>query len=150
MDDLEQVPLIAAEVVGGALLVAVVVGLVLLSYLLVRRRRLAASAPCLSCGLREKGKARWRSVFIRLDTHALDCFTMLSLRLRPRRSWARGDVEISTPVEATSAVPGLVDPVEVTLSLGGDESCELAIERTAYPALRSWAESGPPRPNSVV
>lgn len=156
MDDLEQVPLIAAEVVGGALLVLLTLGAVLLSYLLVRRRRLAASAPCLSCGLREQGRGRWRSVLIRLDTHSLDCFTMLSLRLRARRSWTRGAVEISTPREASGLVPGLSDPVVVLLTLAGaeeaapDEFCELAIERTAYPALRSWTESGPPRANSVV
>lgn len=151
MDDLEKVPLIAAEVVGGALLVVVTLGALLLGFMLLRRRRLSASAPSLTCGLREQGKSRWRSSFIRMGTHEMDCFSVTRLGLKPVHSWTRGDLEVSTPTDASGFVPGVADPVAVVLTVPGREGAhELAIERSAYPALRSWTESGPPRPNSVV
>lgn len=150
-DTIEEVPLFAAELVGGVLLVLLAVGSALLLYLLLRRRRLAASAPSLSCTLRPLGKGRWRSSFLRLGTHTLDCFAVFGLGLRPVRSWSRGDVEISTPAEPGGFIPGLSDPVVLRLSTETTaEAFEIAIERGAYPALRSWSESGPPRPTSVV
>ena len=151
LDDLEQVPLLAVELVGGALLILVTVGAVVLLYMLLRRRRLQASAPSRTCGLRELGKNRWRSAFARMGTHELDCFSVTSFGLKPMRTWTRGEVEISTPTNASGFVPGIGDPVAVQLTAPGrSEVFELAIERSAYPALRSWTESGPPRPNSVV
>lgn len=151
VDDLEQVPRFAAEAVGGALLIGLVIGSVLIGYFLLRRRGLAASAPSLSCGLRELGKQRWRSAFIRMGTTSLDCYRVFGLGARPLQSWRRSDLEVSTPLEATGMVPGLRDPVAVQVTSSvSTQVFELAIERSAYPALRSWAESGPPRPNSVV
>ncbi|MCA1782430.1 MAG: DUF2550 family protein [Dermatophilaceae bacterium] len=151
IDDVEQVPLFAAEAVGGALVVGLVLGAALLGYFLLRRRRIAASAPCLSCGLREHGRLRWRSVFVRLGMSTLDCFTVFGLGTRPLRSWSRGEVEVSAPEEIAGVVPGLSDPILLHVRApGSGDEVELAIERTAYPALRSWSESGPPRPNSVV
>ena len=151
IDDVDQVPLYAAEALGGALVVGIVLGAALLGYFLLRRRRIAASAPSLSCGLRERGRLRWRSVFVRLGTSTLDCFTVFGIGSRPLRSWGRGEVEVSAPGEIASLVPGLRDPVLLTVRApGSHDVVELAIERTAYPALRSWTESGPPRPNSVV
>jgi hypothetical protein len=151
LDDAEQVPLFAAEVVGGALVVGVVLGAAILGYFLLRRRRIAASAPSLSCGLRQQGRVRWRSVFVRLGTSALDCFTVFGLGARPLRSWRRDAIDMSAPIEVSGPVPGLADPVVLRIRMPGSEDVsELAIERSAYPALRSWSESGPPRPNSVV
>lgn len=151
MDDVEQVPLYAAEAVGGALVVGLVLGAALLGYFLLRRRRISASAPSLSCGLREGSRLRWRSVFVRLGATTLDCFTVFGLGSSPLRSWSRGEVEVSAPAEVTGAVPGLSDPILLRIGApGSDVVVELAIERTAYPALRSWTESGPPRPNSIV
>ena len=151
VDDVEQVPLYAAEAVGGALLVGLVLGAALLGYFLLRRRRIAASAPSLSCGLREEGRQRWRSVFVRLGLSSLDCFAVFGLGSGAMRSWSRGDVEVSSPTEVLGPVPGLRDPVVLRVrSPGAQDVVELAIERTAYPALRSWTESGPPRPNSIV
>lgn len=150
-DTMEEVPLFAIEVVGGVLLVLFAVGSALLLYLLLRRRRLAASAPSLSCAIRLLGKGRWRSSFLRLGTQSLDCFAVFRVGLRPVRSWSRGDVEVSTPAEPRGFTPGLADPVVLRLTTATTaEVFELAIERSAYPALRSWTESGPPRPNSVV
>lgn len=150
-DTIEDVPLFAAELVGGVLLVLLAVGSALLLYLLLRRRRLAASAPSLSCALRQHGKGRWRSSFVRLGTQSLDCFAVFGLGLRPLRSWSRGEMEVSIPTEPSGFIPGLSDPVVVELSSPATaELFQLAIERSAYPALRSWTESGPPRPNSVV
>lgn len=150
-DTIEEVPLFAAELVGGVLLVLLALGSALLLYLLLRRRRLAASAPSLSCALRPNGKGRWRSSFVRLGTQSLDCFAVFRLGLRPLRNWSRGEVEISTPGEPGGFIPGLSDPVVLELSSPATaEVFQLAIERSAYPALRSWTESGPPRPNSVV
>lgn len=153
MDDvqIEDVPLIAAEVVGGALLVLVTVGALLLAYLLLRRTRIAANAPAVSCGLRERGRQRWRTSFVLLGTYELEAFSVLGLRMRPTRTWPRGLLEVSTPVDPVGPVPALSDAVIVTLTvLDSPAVHELAVERTAYPALRSWAESAPPRPNSVV
>lgn len=150
-DDLDEVPLFTAQAVGVALVIGLVIGGTLLGYFLVRRRSIAASAPSLSCGMRELGKQRWRSTFLRLGTHSLDCFSVLGFGKGPLRSWVRGDLEISTPQEATGFVPGLSDPVAIRVEVpGSHEVNEIAIERGAYPALRSWTESGPPRPNSVV
>lgn len=151
LDDVEQVPLYAIEAVGGALLVGLVLGVLLLGYLLLRRRRIAASAPCISCALRDAGRVRWRAVFLRLGQSELDCFGIFGIGTSSLRSWGRGEVDVSVPQPHTGAVPGLTDPVVVRI--GGprtDDVVEIAIERTAYPALRSWTESGPPRPNSVV
>jgi hypothetical protein len=151
VDDVEQVPLYAAEAVGGALVVGLVLGATLLGYFLLRRRRISAIAPSLSCGLREGGRLRWRSVFVRLGMSALDCFAVFGIGTRPLRSWSRGEVEVSAPVEVSGFVPGLTDPIVLRIrGPGSDDVVEIAIERTAYPALRSWTESGPPRPNSVV
>lgn len=151
VEDVEQVPLYAAEAVGGALVVGLVLGAALLGYFLVRRRRIAASAPSLSCGLREGSRVRWRSAFIRLGAGALDCFAVFGLGTRPLRSWSRRELEVSAPEEVSGFVPGLGDPVLLRIGTAGSEDVvELAIERTAYPALRSWSESGPPRPNSIV
>jgi hypothetical protein len=151
VDDVEQVPLYAAEAVGGALLVGLVLGAALLGYFLLRRLRIAASAPSLSCGLREAGRVRWRSAFVRLGHAELDCFAVFGIGLRPIRSWPRATMDIGPPREPGGGVPGLRDPVVVSVaSAGGTPGSDLAIERSAYPALRSWAESGPPRPNSVV
>ena len=150
-DSIEEVPLFAAELVGGVLLVLLLIGCVLLLYLLLRRRRLAASAPSLSCALRLRGKGRWRSSFVRLGTRSLDCFAVFRLGVRPLRSWSRGEMEISTPTEPVTFIPGLSDAVVLEVSSPSTAAVfELAIERGAYPALRSWAESAPPRPNSVV
>jgi hypothetical protein len=151
VDDVEQVPLYAVEVVGGALVLGAVLGAALLGYFLLRRLRIAASAPCLSCGLREGGRLRWRSVFLRLGSSALDCFAAFGLGSRPLRSWSRVEVEVSAPENVSGFVPGLADPIMLRIrGPGSDDVVEVAIERTAYPALRSWTESGPPRPNSVV
>lgn len=151
VEDVEQVPLYAAEAVGGALLLGLVLGAALIGYFLLRRRRIAASAPSLSCGLRDAGRGRWRSVFMRLGTSELDCFAVFGLGSTPLRSWRRGDVDVSAPEEVAGLVPGLRDPVLLRVCApGSDDVAELAIERTAYPALRSWTESGPPRPNSIV
>lgn len=151
VDDVEQVPLYAAEVVGGALLVGLVIGATLLGYFFLRRLRIAASAPSLSCGLRDRGRGRWRSAFIRLGHQELDCFAVFGIGLKPIRSWPRAALDIGPPGPASSGVPGLRDPIVVTVwRVGRTDGAELAIERSAYPALRSWAESGPPRPNSVV
>lgn len=151
VEDVEQVPLYAAEAVGGALLFGLVLGAALIGYFLLRRRRIAASAPCLSCGLRDAGRGRWRSVFMRLGASELDCFAVFGLGSTPLRTWSRRDVDVSVPEEIAGLVPGLRDPVLLWVaSAGSDEIAEVAIERTAYPALRSWTESGPPRPNSIV
>lgn len=151
VDDVEQVPLYAAEAVGGALLLGLVLGAALLGYFFVRRLRIAASAPSLSCGLRDRGKGRWRSTFIRLGHAELDCFAVFGIGLRPIRSWPRAALDIGPPRKAGGGVPGLRDPVVVSVAAAGrTEDAELAIERSAYPALRSWAESGPPQANSVV
>ncbi|HHU09185.1 MAG TPA: DUF2550 family protein [Intrasporangiaceae bacterium] len=151
VDDLEQVPRFAAEAVGGALLIGLVLGTLIIGYFLIRRRSLSASGPSLTCGYRELGKQRWRSTFIRMGVTTLDCYRVFGFGLRPLQSWRRGDLDMSTPVEATGMVPGITDPIAVRLRLPHSaEEFELAIERSAYPALRSWCESGPPRPNSVV
>jgi hypothetical protein len=152
VDEVEQVPLFAAEVAGGALLVGLVLGAALLGYFFLRRLRIAASAPSLSCGLRENhGRARWRSAFVRLGHEELDCFAVFGIGLRPIRSWPRATVDVGSPRDAGGGVPGLREPVIVSVAAAdGAQGVELAIERSAYPALRSWAESGPPRPNSVV
>lgn len=151
VDDVEQVPLYAAEAVGGALLVGLVLGAALLGYFLLRRRRISASAPSLSCGLREEGRQRWRSVFVRLGMSRLDCFAVFGVGSGAMHSWSRGEVEVSAPAEGAGPVPGLRDPVLLRVrSPGAQDVVELAIERTAYPALRSWTESGPPRPNPIV
>ncbi len=58
---------------------------------------------------------------------------------------------LGSPIEPVTFIPGLSDPVVLEVSSPSTaEVFELAIERGAYPALRSWAESAPPRPNSVV
>lgn len=151
VDDVEQVPLYAAEAVGGALLVGLVIGAALLGYFFLRRLRIAASAPSLSCALRDRGRGRWRSAFIRLGHEELDCFAVFGIGLKPIRRWPRAALDIGPPHPAGGGVPGLRDPIAVTVGgVGRTEGAELAIERSAYTAIRSWAESGPPRPNSVV
>ena len=62
-------------------------------------------------------------------------------REQERVDWAR---KRGVPQELAQAYASLLDSYSLL------DVVELAIERTAYPALRSWSESGPPRPNSIV
>ncbi|MDO5501798.1 MAG: DUF2550 family protein [Actinomycetia bacterium] len=150
-DEFNEVPLFTAQAVGVALVLGLLIGATLLGYFLMRRRSISASAPSLTCGFREAGKQRWRSAFIRLGTHTLDCFAVLGVGSRPLRSWDRAEVDLSIATDAQGLIPGISDPVWMTVrSPQADEVFEIAIERSAYPALRSWTESSPPRGNSVV
>jgi hypothetical protein len=140
-------PLVVAELVL-ALLVLLLVGA--LTFVWGRRRYIAGDGrPVMLCARRDRPMARWRLGLARLGSERFEWFSVVGPSLRPEVSWARGELDLGTPVPLRDPIPGLIDPVAVRARAGA-RACEFAFVPAAYTAVRAWLESSPPGYNSNV
>ena len=140
--------LVSTEIVIGTLLV---VAVVVLATTYLRRRYIAKGLPLTLCGLRPSGSDRWRLGLIRFGDNALEWYTLGGVSVRPRHRWLRQRLLLDAPVplRGSASLPLLPDASRVPCS-DGDSEFELALQATAYTALRSWQEAAPPGYNVNV
>ncbi|MDQ2781807.1 DUF2550 domain-containing protein [Lapillicoccus sp.] len=134
--------LVSAEVVVGAfvVLLAVGLGLTFARRLVVRRGRTLTL-----CAWRARPADRWRVGLMRQGSAELAWFTLLGVSTRPRHLWDRAVIDLSAPtiLQRVDHIELIPDAVLVRCS-HGTEQFELALATPAYTALRSWAEAAPP------
>lgn len=137
--------LISAEVAVG-LVVLVVVATI--AYFLLRRRFIGRGNPLMLVYL--KNSTRARTGFLAVAADEVQWFPFLSLRLRPRYRWRRGDVTLGAPEPVTGQrFSTLVEPMAVDCTVGLS-TYRLVLSASDYTALRSWSESAPPGLNANV
>lgn len=133
-------PLATAELV-----LAVVLGVVLLSllYVWLRRRWISGGKPLMLCAV-STGHRRWRLGLARIAGENLDWFSVVGPSLGPEHSWMRHELDLGAPSPLGEPVPGLpVDAVSVS-GISANSDYQLAMSPAAYTALRAWLESSPP------
>ncbi|HEU5144845.1 MAG TPA: DUF2550 family protein [Dermatophilaceae bacterium] len=140
--------LVNTEIVIGTLLVLV---LGFLGATWFRRRYIARGLQLTICGTRPTGAVRWRMGLIRFGDNALEWYSLGGVSLRPRHLWPRQALHLEAPVllVGRDAIPVLPDAYRVHASVRG-ETFELALQASAYTALRSWQEAAPPGYNVNV
>lgn len=134
--------LLSLEVLLGVLALVVVAFLVVT---FVRRRTIGRGRALPLCGLRRQEGQRWRMGLARLGSSGYEWFTLLGVWPRPRYAWDRVDLELGERqvLERADRIDLIPDAVAVWCTVAG-ERFQLAMPPTAYTALRSWAEAGPP------
>lgn len=140
--------LVNTEIAIGTLLVVV---LVVLAITWFRRRYIAKGLQLTLCGTRPTGDERWRVGLIRFGDNALEWYSLGGVSLRPRHRWPRQALRLEAPVLliGPDSIPVLPDAYRVEASVGSQEF-ELALQGSAYTALRSWQEAAPPGYNVNV
>jgi Protein of unknown function (DUF2550). len=132
--------------VWGAIGSLVVVAGLILAVYLTRFRAIVTRVGSFECSLRESGSRRWREGYASYGLDRLDWFPVASLRVRPRYSWRRGDLEVERVERRVSRQTGR-DVVDVEIHAAGARY-HLVVVDEAYSGLRSWLESAPPTPAS--
>lgn len=140
-------PLQTAELVAGALAVIV---LVVLGFLLIRRRIISAGRTMMLCALRTEAQPRWRLGLLRCTADSADWFSVAGPSFAPVHTWERPHLDFGAPRPLAENVPGLTNAVAISGVLHDGRPVDLALESRAYTALRAWAESSPPGFNSNV
>lgn len=140
--------LVSAEIVVGTLLVIILLGLAV-TYL--RRRYIAKGHPLTLCGHRAGPSDRWRLGHLRFGDNALEWYSLGGVTVRPQYRWTRQSLLLETPVPliGEGAIP-VLPSASVVSCREGDDAFELALQLTAYTALRSWQEAAPPGHNLNV
>lgn len=140
--------LVNTEIAIGTLLVVV---LVVLAITWFRRRYIAKGLQLTLCGTRPTGDERWRVGLIRFGDNALEWYSLGGVSLRPKHRWPRQSLRLEAPVLliGPDAIPVLPDAYRVEARVAG-EQFELALQGSAYTALRSWQEAAPPGYNVNV
>lgn len=140
--------LVNTEIAIGTLLVVV---LVVLAITWFRRRYIAKGLQLTLCGTRPAGDDRWRVGLIRFGDNALEWYSLGGVSLRPKHRWPRQSLRLEAPVLliGPDAIPVLPDAYRVEARVAG-EQFELALQGSAYTALRSWQEAAPPGYNVNV
>lgn len=133
-------PLETGEVVT---LVLAVLAVVILAFVWLRRRAIAAGKPLMLCALRAGSRPTWRLGLLRFSNTSMDWFSVVGPSLRPAFRWERWAVDLAAPVPTTELIPGLPEAVAVHGSCRG-QSFEFAMSPGSYTAMRSWLESSPP------
>lgn len=137
--------LISAEVAVALVVLVVVLTIV---FFLLRRRFIARGNPLMLVYL--KSSMRARTGFLAIAPEEVQWFPFLSLRLRPRYRWRRGDVTLGAPVPVTGQrFSTLAEPLAVDCMVGL-ATYRLVLSASDYTALRSWSESAPPGLNANV
>ena len=137
--------LLSAEVAVG---LVVLVVLLTIGYFLVRRRIIGRGNPLMLVYL--KSSTRARTGFLAVAPDEVQWFPFLSLRLRPRYRWRRGDVTLGAPEPVTGQrFNTLAEPMAVDCTVGL-ATYRLVLTASDYTALRSWSESAPPGLNANV
>lgn len=140
--------LVSTEIVVGTLLAIV---FVVLAVTYLRRRYISRGLPLTLCGLRGAGAPRWRVGLLRFGDNALEWYALGGVSLRPRHRWQRQALllEVPVPLSPDEQLSLLPDASRVPCLAGGTPF-DLALQRTAYTALRSWQEAAPPGYNVNV
>ena len=140
--------LVNIEIVIGTLLVVV---LAFLGATWFRRRSIARGLQLTICGTRPTAADRWRVGLIRFGDNALEWYSLGGVSLRPRHRWPRQALHLEAPVllVGPDAIPVLPDAYRVRATVRG-ETFELALQGSAYTAVRSWQEAAPPGYNVNV
>jgi len=136
-----------AETAGAVLVVLALVAVLLLVLFAVRVRRLARRIGSFECALRPAGRRDWTSGIAVFGVGRVDWYRLVSLSLRPDRTFARSDLEVLERVHRKPGGAGQV--TEVRCGLPGQE-VELAMRRESLAGLVSWLESAPPRGDYFV
>ncbi|HET7399567.1 MAG TPA: DUF2550 domain-containing protein [Intrasporangium sp.] len=140
--------LVSIEIAVGTVLVLV---LVLLAGTYVRRRLISGGLPLTLCGLRHRGGAHWRMGLLRFGDNALEWYTLGGFSLRPRHRWPRQALVLEAPVPLGAGdTPGLLPGASRVPAADRSRTFELALQGSAYTALRSWQEAAPPGYNVNV
>jgi hypothetical protein len=113
----------------------------------VRVRRLAHRVGSFECAFRPAGRKDWTSGIAVFGVGRVDWYRLVSLSLRPTRSFARESLEVGSRVHRPSNGGGQV--MEIRCRLEG-EDVELAMKRESLAGLVSWLESAPPRGDYFV
>ena len=140
--------LVNTEIAIGTLLV---IALVVLATTWFRRRYIAKGLRLTLCGTRPTSGDRWRIGLIRFGDNALEWYSLGGVSLRPKHRWPRQALRLEAPVllVGRDALPVLPDAYRVAASVGST-TFELALQGSAYTALRSWQEAAPPGYNVNV
>lgn len=120
-----------------AFIVAVLAALVVVIAFLWRLRRLNHRVGSFECALYE-GK-HWSAGIAAYTRDRLEFYGVVSLSLRPARSWPRRRMDIRKRLPP--AEPGALS--EVACQIDGTQF-RLAAEDGALDGLRSWLEAAPP------
>ncbi|MFH5824072.1 DUF2550 family protein [Georgenia sp. AZ-5] len=121
-------------------LAAVLVVLVLFA---VRVRRVANRVGSFECALRPVGHRDWTSGIANYGSGRIDWYRLVSLRLRPSRSWRRERLEI-VGRERRPAAGGAGHVIEVRCAYDGVQF-DVAMVDSALAGVVSWLEAAPPR-----
>lgn len=140
--------LVSVEVVVGTLLVIAVLMLAL-TYL--RRRYISRGLPLTLSGYRSTRSDRWRVGLLRFSDNVLEWYTLGGVSPRPVHQWRRRTLLLETPIRlaADETLTVLPQASRVPCTHDGADF-ELALQRSAYTALRSWQEAAPPGHNVNV
>lgn len=134
--------LLALAVIG---VLASVGGMTYRTYALGREGNLAVMAT-------RYPRGNWRTGMVRYRPDRLEWFTFRSLRLRPERTWQRGEFVLGSrralgQGDLPRAMTG--DAVSVDVEYDG-QTFTIAMAPGDYTALRSWSESAPPGSRAAI
>ncbi len=135
------------EWILGALLLILIV---LVVWANIRRRRIAGGGFVTLAAVRTQASPRWRLGQLRMGASTLEWFTIGGPSSRPKYAWSRWNLDLGLPKRLEEDIPGLSDPVRVSVRIAGEASCELALHEDASKAVRAWLESSPPGYNTNV
>lgn len=130
---------------GTAWGVLLTLGAVLVVVLLfaVRVRRVANRVGSFECALRPVGQRDWTSGIANYGSGRIDWYRLVSLRLRPSRSWRRERLEIVGRARRPAA-GGAGHVIEVRCAYDGVQF-DVAMVDSALAGVVSWLEAAPPR-----
>ncbi|MBO3724806.1 DUF2550 domain-containing protein [Actinomyces bowdenii] len=122
----------------------------LIAAFLIRLRFLAGQVGSFECAWRSSGGSRWFSGVAAFRHDSLDWYRLISLSLRPTRSWCRLELELRSARRrrADSRVIDLEcaqvpqDPMD---SSRVPHTFELAMMEESHSALVAWVESASPQ-----
>ncbi|MGM0385020.1 MAG: DUF2550 family protein [Actinomycetota bacterium] len=132
-------------VLGAAGLLVVALALVAVLYF-ARMRSIISRVGSFECALRVGASRSWSNGYALYGKDRVDWFPVASLRLGPRFTWRRDEVEVVSATPRRAEGPGR-DVVDVAITVSGRDF-ELVVLAEAYFALLSWLEGAPPTPAS--
>ncbi|MEO7130142.1 MAG: DUF2550 domain-containing protein [Dermatophilaceae bacterium] len=140
--------LVSIEVVVGTVLTIVAV---VLAVTYLRRRYISRGLILTLCGYRSTEADRWRLGLLRFGNSALEWYTLGGVSPRPRHVWQRQALLLESPLPLPpDQTLNLLPEASRVLCTEAGKDFELALQRSAYMALRSWQEAAPPGYNVNV
>lgn len=135
----------------AAVITVMVLIVLLIAAFLIRLRFLAGQVGSFECAWRGSRASRWFSGVASFRHDSLDWYRLISLSIRPTRSWSRLDLELiearrrradSRVVHVECALGAQARPSGARVA--PDPSFELAMMEESYSALVAWVESAAP------